>query len=247
MNAHSLPAVASLRYRTAGLEPRDVILLKSLIRLLSHRTRHQWVCGHHDAHLEVIGPLADITPGPPLQETHLPIRLLMAHAPPPEALHFVRLPLHVNELESMLNQLGQHIAQVAALGPPAAPARQAAPALQPAPAYHLRRWPQASLLTSRERLSLATLMTVRPLSLAALQECSGQTAQACEDFLRDLQSAGLLQWATAPLAPAQVFAPDKPAPLIEGRPAPGALTAPMPTGLIARIRRRLGMVLTPRA
>ena len=242
----ALGGVTLLRYSTLGLEPRDVILLKSLIRLLSHRTEHQWVCGHDDAHLEVIGPLADPASSLPPHQAPSPIRLVMANAPPPEALHFLRLPLHVNELERMLNQLGQLIAKAPAPCSPTALNRLPTPTPAPAPVYHLRRWPQAALLTSRERLNLATLMTVRPLSLAALQESSGQTAQACESFLNDLQSAGLLQPSAAVHVKPHTSVGSLPETDHKTGQAPAAQPAPVPQGLIARIRRRLGLTLTKR-
>ena len=248
----ALGDVTPLRYSIKGLELRDEILLKSLIRLLSHRTEHQWVCATEQADLEVTGSLPDPASGPHQDDAQPPTRLIMAHDAPAEAQHFLRLPLHVNELELKLNQLGRLIAKAPALLWNATPATTQAttttPALTrpkslpdskphittPALTYRLQRWPQAFLLTSSERLKLATLLTVRPLSLAALQERSGQTQQACESFVNDLQNAGVLQ-------PSAALSPSSPT---LKQAVPQRAAAPM--GLLARIRQRLGLQLADR-
>ena len=232
----ALGDVTPLRYSIKGLELRDEILLKSLIRLLSHRTEHQWVCATEQADLEVTGSLPDPASGPHQDDAQPPTRLIMAHDAPAEAQHFLRLPLHVNELELKLNQLGRLIAKAPALLWNATPATTQATttAATPALTYRLQRWPQAFLLTSSERLKLATLLTVRPLSLAALQERSGQTQQACESFVNDLQNAGVLQ-------PSAALSPSSPT---LKQAVPQRAAAPM--GLLARIRQRLGLQLADR-
>ena len=232
----ALGDVTPLRYSIKGLELRDEILLKSLIRLLSHRTEHQWVCATEQADLEVTGSLPDPASGPHHDDAQPPTRLIMAHDAPAEAQHFLRLPLHVNELELKLNQLGRLIAKAPALLWNATPATTQATttAATPALTYRLQRWPQAFLLTSSERLKLATLLTVRPLSLAALQERSGQTQQACESFVNDLQNAGVLQ-------PSAAISPSSPT---LKQAVPQRAAAPM--GLLARIRQRLGLQLADR-
>ena len=232
----ALGDVTPLRYSIKGLELRDEILLKSLIRLLSHRTEHQWVCATEQADLEVTGSLPDPASGPHQDDAQPPTRLIMAHDAPAEAQHFLRLPLHVNELELKLNQLGRLIAKAPALLWNATPATTQATttAATPALTYRLQRWPQAFLLTSSERLKLATLLTVRPLSLAALQERSGQTQQACESFVNDLQNAGVLQ-------PSATISPSSPT---LKQAVPQRAAAPM--GLLARIRQRLGLQLADR-
>lgn len=233
----ALGDVTTLRYSIQGLEPRDEILLKSLIRLLSHRTEHQWECATGPAHLEVIGKLSEPASGQFQDEAQPTTRLIMASVAPSEAQHFLRLPLHVNELELKLNQLGRLIAQAPTLLCNATPSTTPASAAASSPTYRLQRWPHAFLLTSSERLKLASLLTVRPLSLAELQERSGQTRQACEGFLHDLQSAGLLQ-------PSVAF-PAAPEVLPQAAP-PQAQRAAVPLGLLARIRQRLGLQLANR-
>lgn len=253
----ALGDVTTLRYSIQGLEPRDEILLKSLIRLLSHRTEHQWVCATGQAHLEVMGNPPDPASGQPQDEAQQATRLIMAHAAPPETQHFLRLPLHVNELELKLNQLGRLIAKaptllcnatpattrtLAQVSPPDATPPTTPATAAPAPTYRLQRWPHAFLLTSSERLKLASLLTVRPLSLTALQERSGQTRQACEGFLHDLQSAGFLQPSVALSAEPQALpqaAPQAMSALVQQR-------AAVPLGLLARIRQRLGLQLANR-
>ena len=238
----TLGDVTPLRYSIKGLELRDEILLKSLIRLLSHRTEHQWLGATEQAHLEITGSSANPACGLHEDNAQQPTRLIMAHDAPPEAQHFLRLPLHVNELELKLNQLGRLIAQAPTLLCNATPSTTPASAAASSPTYRLQRWPHAFLLTSSERLKLASLLTVRPLSLAALQERSGQTRQACEGFLHDLQSAGFLQSSVAFPATPQALSQAAP----QAMSAPVQQRAAVPLGLLARIRQRLGLQLADR-
>ena len=231
----TLGDVTPLRYSIKGLEPRDEILLKSLIRLLSHRTEHQWLGATEQAHLEITGSSANPACGLHEDNAQQPTRLIMAHDAPPEAQHFLRLPLHVNELELKLNQLGRLIVKTPAFLRNATPPTRQATAATLVITYRLHRWPHAFLLTSSDRLKLATLLTVRALSLAALQERSGQTQQACEVFVNDLQNAGFLQPPTV-LSPARQT-------LTQAAVAPVQQRVTVPMGLLARIRQRLGLQL----
>ena len=45
----------TLKYSVEGLSAHDALLLKSLVRLLSHRTHQQWSYQLTQAHLQVLG------------------------------------------------------------------------------------------------------------------------------------------------------------------------------------------------
>ncbi len=169
---------------------------------------------------------------------------------------YLRLPLRPEELEVALNRQGDQIISSRAAGvppfdaAPAAPqparqAQQAQPveAVQPmhplqpvvaetAPAdageaMRLLRWPPASLLRSAGHMRMATIMTGQRLTLAALQQRSGQPAPVCAAFVDDLRRAGCLE--TLPTTTPALRMTEK------MNPAPKALP-----GLLARIRSRFG-------
>lgn len=217
----------TLKYSVEGLSAHDALLLKSLVRLLSHRTHQQWSYQLTQAHLQVLG---DAQPDGPSTGSapggDIPV-LLLSHTRQTlgNCLH---LPLHVNELEQALNRLGEHILKTGALHLTATE-----PSGLDSHEYQLRRWPPAALLTTPMRMKLATLLTGRPLSVAALQQRSLQPLHDCAEFFLELRRAGLLQQVAA--------GHSRPAP--DSRPAGPDLAAPTkpPSGLLARIRSRLGL------
>lgn len=207
----------ALTYGISGLSTHDALLLKSLVRLLGHRTLHGWVYQEEGAALQVVGQNEALPIGALPSAAPLRLHVSSTHSPHPLSL---RLPLNVAALERMLNQVGEqllhqrtqaNLAQIS-LGKET---------------YQLKRWPPAALLGSPERMKLATLLTARALCLAGLAQRSQQPAAECERFLHALKQAGLLTECSAAIAP--------------------AATVPAPTpamGLLARIRHRLGLAST---
>ena len=207
----------TLSYGISHLSAHEALLLKSLVRLLGHRTLHGWVFQAEGAALQVVGQ--DGAPPIGAVPTAAPLQLYVSNTDSPHPLS-LRLPLHVGALESMLNQVGEQLAQ-----------KQTRASLALTSfgneTYQLKRWPPAALLGSPDRMKLATLLTARALCLAGLAQRSQQPIGECEHFLHALQHAGLLtehSAATSPAAPAQA-------------PAPAG-------GLLARIRHRLGLAST---
>ena len=207
----------TLSYGISHLSAHETLLLKSLVRLLGHRTLHGWVFQEEGAALQVVGqdwalPIGAL-PAP------APLRLHLSNTSSPQPLS-LRLPLHVAALESMLNQVGEQLVQEQTHAdlPLTAFGKEA---------YQLKRWPPAALLGSPDRMKLATLLTARALCLTGLAQRSQQPTDECERFLQALQQAGLLtesRVAIGPAAPAQ---------------APASAM-----GLLARIRHRLGLAST---
>lgn len=93
----------------------------------------------------------------------------------------------------------------------------------PGAALRLKHWPAASLLQGDHRyVRLATLLCARAMSLEELCERSGVPRPVAQNFVRLMEAQGMLQHSEAiPLAPAQQTA--------------------APVGLLARIRRHLGL------
>lgn len=220
---------ALLSYSVEGLQHREEVLLKSLIRLLDHRTHQNWSWKAEQADLRVVGAQIAIAAASP--QPAVPT-LTVAHADPQRG-PFLALPLHTDALEVALNRLGAMVVHARGLGL----------AVTEVPMgeheeFRMLRWPPAAVLEAPIRLRLATLMTNRPASVLSLQQRSPATRQECADFLADLQRAGLLERAASPGVLVAASAPDSVFP--DSRfPAPARDT--VQPGLLARIRNRLGL------
>ncbi|SFC05403.1 hypothetical protein SAMN05216344_10815 [Polaromonas sp. OV174] len=217
-----------LSYSIEQLSARDALLMKSLVRLLDHRTHQQWSCQSGPADLKVVGddPAQQTAPATNHGEG-IPV-LRLDHTQQPHE-HFLKMPLHANELELMLNKLGKLILQAGAPSPAPSSTSHSNDA-----EYRLLRWPPAALLATPARIKLATLMTGQPLSLSALQHRSSQARQDCADFFQALLRAGLLQAVAQASLNRPLASPPSNSQNHAERPRPAL-------GLLARIRSRLGL------
>lgn len=214
---------APLTFSLNGLSAHDETLFKSFVRLLAHRTLYQWIFTTQGADVWVVAQ-DSARAVPPGQKA-----LVVGHAHQGEA-HFVSVPFHADALEQVLNHLGNMVARDkhAAVVAPATD--------MPHAHFRLLRWPPAALLTSTDRMRLATMMTGKWTSLAILRERSGVQAEVCSQFLADLQHAGLL----ADFTQAHHTVTERP-PHDAG--AGEAMLTPrsLEPGLLSRIRSRLGI------
>ncbi len=220
---------ALLSYSVEGLPHREEVLLKSLIRLLDHRTHQNWSWKAEQADLRVVGDQVALASPPP--HPAVPT-LTVAHADPQRG-PFLALPLHTDALEVALNRLGAMVVHARGLGL----------AVTEVPIgeheeFRMLRWPPAAVLEAPIRLRLATLMSNRPASVLSLQQRSPATRQECADFLADLQRAGLLERAASPGVLVTASAPDSVFP--DSR-FPSPIRDTVQPGLLARIRNRLGL------
>ena len=180
---------------------------------------------------------------------------------------FLAWPLQPNQLENQLNRLGELICEGTARvtetagyqkTAPAALLVEAVPAEPPARHYRLRQWPKPMLLSAPGRMRLATLITGKAMSLEEIVFRSALPKQACESFVADMQTAGLLVNADAPANQAEAWVrPGAVKPRLAAREerqmgSPSVhLTSLVPSvtsakhavqpGLIARIRLRFGI------
>lgn len=231
---------AVLSFSVEGLTAREELLFKSYVRLLDHRSVHGWLYSAQPMHLRadfkvdlrVVTDGLDITLIPQAQQ------LLTLGTIDRKRDAYLCLPLRANELEEAMNRQGALIlSSRAALTPPGSTEPTGTSAhvyINLNETVRLLRWPPASLLGSPGRMRLATLMTGQPLTLAALQQRSGQPTQSCVEFVSDLKQAGCLG-SLPSTAPAQ-------RPIAK----PGAAPVVQP-GLLARIRSRLGLQTGGRA
>lgn len=226
-----------LGFTLEGLSGREENLFKAIVRLLDHRTMQRWVYRPADPDVRVIGDASgdaglrsvdaaaftpDIDPVAPL--------LLTLSAVPGTRPHCLGLPIRANELEAELNSLG-----VLRVGM-TMPARSEIDIANAT--VRLLRWPPAELVGTPERVKLATLMVSKPATLAWLQHRSGVAPAACAKFLDELQEAGVLSSGSVSSPTAGESA------------LPGGADSMQPTpaaqsGLLARIRSRLGQFIRP--
>lgn len=236
--------LVTLRFCVRQLAARDELLLKSLIRLLSHRTLQRWVyctdglvdvvmMGDNLHEFSAIPVQEGFATASVLQQNHAPLTLAIGHARL-EQPYFLYLPLHANLLEQMLNQIGQAVPP--AMAPAASP--ELAAHFSAGDTFRLLRWPPSTVLPTAQYRKLATLLSGKPQLLEKVIERSGLQRRECEIFLRGLQNLGLLETISAPVV-AAVFSTSK---LVEAQPtgeSPVHWRASL--GLLARIRSRLGL------
>lgn len=239
------PRRLALSYSVEGLPVRDDLLLKSLIRVLDHRSHQQWQCLDSGGDLRVSG-----TPfGRSAADGQGGAVLRMGY-PPGEGEFGLPMPLHAGHLENMFNRIGDQLAQQRA----AAAATAAQQPVRDDEVFRLRRWPPAALVTTTERRSLAALMSVRAHSLTALHRLSDVPLPLCAEFLRDLRHADLVVTSqvaapvlavaapllgTAPVGGVARVGATPTAPKAAASAAPASV--PAQTGLLARIRARFGL------
>ena len=238
----SVPERATLMFSIEGVSPRDELLFKSFVRLLSHRTSQSWcyepqsAIASSDANSKI--DLRVVAEGLNMarEDCHQPV--LMLGTCNRKAAGYLSLPLKAQELEDELNRVGALIASKRhwrTVNPTLLAPNAAKSAAGSTDIFRLVRWPPVTLLKSPARMRLATLLTGRGLTINAIEQRSGETARVCIDFLDELYGAGLIvsrphQGSALPTPPS--------------RSAHAVLTGK--PGLLTRIRSRLGLQLGAR-
>lgn len=213
----------SVTFSLTGLSAHDETLFKSFVRLLAHRTLQQWTFTPQKADVYVVTQEA-MKSIPSGQKA-----LVAGHTHQGEK-NFVGMPFHADALEQVLNELGSSVASEKQAG------ANGQAADLPSAHFRLLRWPPSGLLSSTDRMRLATMMTGKWISMATLQERSGIPVTVCSQFMAELQEAGLLMDFTQPHhASAAQFR--------HHTAGIASATAPrnVEPGLISRIRSRLGI------
>ncbi len=213
---------AVLTFSVEGLPARDELLVKSFVRLLKHRTAHEWLYQAQPADLRMVaeGVLSKNLVANSGQQQQA---LVLGSLPNPRP-GYLCMPLRADELQHELDRLGALIVEARPAG-----AENGVNWNAEAPA-RLLRWPPADLVATPQRMRLATLLTGKPLTLNQLHRRSGQPEAECGAFLNELLRAGLLAGAAVPAAASAAPAMEKP-----------DTPAVAPTGLLSRIRNRLSL------
>lgn len=238
MITSSVPSEFSLdkserRYGVEGLNDREVLVLKSMIRLLDHGTNHSWKYAPSTTELMVVTDklsAADKSAMQAQQVLTLGVRSFSLQG-------FLCMPVNARELEAELNRLGTLIVPVRRTVQLHSETAHTAPDkyLETEP-MRVLRWPPPALIKRPGRLRLATLMTGKQMSIHSLQRSSGESLAACNAFFDELQRADLLTQGDKILPPQGQASPQ--IPLQQNVPPQKKV---VPTSLLARIPMRLAI------
>lgn len=215
------------KFSIEGLPAREELVFKSLVRLLSHRGRFEWVYSPSSSELRVVADGSKPDPQGAQQTLTLGVHDV-------KRAGYLCMPLRATELEAELERLGALIRPARRLqSSPEAPGNMTPPAAAPTEPMRMLRWPPGWMLGQPGRLQLATWMTGKPMTVYALAQKSGESLAVCTAFFDDLTQAGLL----ASAIKVQTFQGADPTP--QAKPAPQPHVAQL--GLLSRIRMRLGL------
>ncbi len=250
----------SFAVRHATLQ--DELVFKSLARFLMDSLRHQWRYEASDtADVMVVGyePVSD---GFNISEKALRNRVHILVGTAEAAPKHLMRPLRVSAVLLALNLAGDEISQLRAAGGQPAPEGETI--------FTLLRWPTLELLRIDKRfVRIAAVLAARPTTFADLVAKSAQDEAVCDQLLRLLSSARLIHESrltfagddnvSTPRAAAINPAPNPKdvAPATMGLrvfatpatseqiPAKSSQTEQPVNSLWGRIRRRLGIGVTP--
>lgn len=240
--------MADLRLGAIDLPAKDVAYIRALVRLFTHSENLGWEFVGAPSYHAVVAARGWAGADPASSVRFAGPVLTLVDPPGNPELDTVAYPIHAQQFrewlrlrrESLLAALYQErMADVAALQAQApqsvpaghAPMHAAAP-LAAERRFKLRRWPSAQQLGNDPmRIRMATLMSRSAMSLARLAELTGQSEQACRQFVAMLQESGLIAEHVPPA--------DTPAPSMNA--ATNVPAVPARAGLMASLRRHLGL------
>ena len=209
---------SELSYSLHGLCDREMTLFKSFVRLIDHLTHQHWTCTQGEGQLRVVGAAVVGE----FMASAVPVLVIGTAAP--SSFHAIALPIHANDLERELNALGDLIeVRVPVASVATTPGTNT---IKPNDRVLLTRWPTPKLLTTRDRIRLATLMTGRPLTLRDIHTRSGVPEGLCSEFITELARTGMLKCEHSDTPPRTTTPPS---------------TTVIQGGLLTRIRLRLGL------
>jgi len=217
----------TLTYTLHHVPRREAALFDSFVRIINTRTLHHWQL-FADAPLGAadLAVFYDEPHSLELLETTRPSLVIGRQPSKTTEGHclYLTVPLRSDRLEQCLNHLGQHLH-----GPDTLISQweDAAPTIPEERSLQLLRWPPHQLLASKAQVRLAALLTGAPLTLEKLSLLSGLPSEECLAFVHLLERNDLLAYG-APLPALSAAAPPTEA-------------ARKTAGLLARIRRSLGL------
>lgn len=279
-----------LRVGAHNVAPAEVVLIRTLIRLLSHDRGFPWTFAEAQPFDALIVDSTVATPADPRVTSAAGAVLTLTRMNADQADDTLARPIRPDRLQAWLRTVASRRKTVSAEASPAEPvsvspvhtpsslpssfpsvlpsvmpsalpssfhsrldvapaAVRHAPAVTALPAerFKLKRWPSASMLNNdATQLRLATMLSVRPLSVAELSELSNQSVEVCRVFVDRLRRAELLGLVAPAPMPGTVASsgPVAAAARTPVAPPPAAPRSGLPAigrGLISSLRRRLGI------
>lgn len=214
------------------LPAAEIVLLRIMVRLLSHDKAFNWIfvdAGPYDALIaNEATAITDSTAISQLTPTVLQIVRIQDNSVP----NTLTRPLRAEKIKEWLVQIGIRLAPAPSGSGLAAPPQAAL-----ATRYKLRRWPPSSLVRNDPMLiRMAVLLSKRPLLPIELAHLSQQSLDACQRFIETLMPIGLLD--AVSVVGAANTASSTAVQKRDASPEPKTFLA---QGLISRIRRRIGL------
>ena len=220
--------MSKLRIGAYRLPAAEVVLLRIMVRLLSHDPAFNWI-------FVETGPYDAIVVDEATAKTNSVAIAKLSHA----VLKIVRIqdesvpntltrPLRADKIQEWLVHIGTSLA-------PVSPALAAPNSTALTTRYKLRRWPPSSLVRNDPMLiRMAVLLSKRALLPIELAHLSQQSLDACHRFIDTLLPIGLLD-AVPAVSPPHTASPSR----VQKPIATTDSKTFLARGLIGRIRRRI--------
>lgn len=226
-----------------GLQPKQALVLKSMMRLVDHKLDHKWFYSTTTMDLCInADDCPDVSASGYQDATGQPARMLTLGVRQKDQTGFLSLPLYVGELLQTVNRIGHEIQLKKSA---VAEALLRSVSILPNTFLRLKRWPPAHLLGTPDRIRMATLLTGQPLALQELQRKARLPMAACETFVNDMRRAGLL--GTAEIVQPAMPVTTMPATTTSSAVKKATTSAPIKPGLLDKIRSRLGLGMSARS
>lgn len=240
--------MVQLRLGAVGLAPKDVAYVRALVRLYASTDKLGWSFADQAPYDAVVVDRAGRDADPAWFDAFDGMVLTLVAPPGAPEQDTVAYPVHAEQFRAWLT-----LHQRGPAAPPAAPAAiaqdeaapvpvaasgpalvdRAAPAPHPRPGqrrFKLRRWPAPAVLAGNElHLKIATLMVRNAIGTELLAVLTGRPEADCRRFVDILHRHGLLVEHAAL------------ATLVEPAAAAAPPAAPARVGLLASLRRHLGL------
>ncbi|MEO8058744.1 MAG: hypothetical protein ABI671_10485 [Burkholderiales bacterium] len=224
------------------LADADLAKLAVFLRVAKERLQFDWkIVFEGEVHLLMYGQAEPATVFGMLESPVAFRRVLDAGAGQPAEAEALTKPLQYEAVVDALLAVERSYAGTPPLPEVSFPVRKVVAATQAATLraddrYKLRRWPGAALIqANRDHLRLASFLSTRHVGVDELSKLSNVDRQRCEAFLEVLLAAGILD--------ARASAKASNVPVASA--ATPARAAPVQRGLLATIRRKLGLNTAP--
>lgn len=222
--------MSPLRLGAYRLPAAEIVLLRIMVRLLSHDKAFNWIfveAGPYDAIItdEITASTDTIALSQLTSQVLKIVRVQEESAP-----DTLTRPLRAEKIKQALLQISASLTRA----PTSSEAVSEIPLIT---RYKLRRWPPTSVVRNDPMLiRMAVLLSKRPLLPIELAHLSQQSLDACHRFIETLRPIGLLDVVSV-AGPSVTSSPALPQNSIKA-----TESKPLSTqGLISRIRRRIGL------